>query len=574
MASMDTSNGWSWWLAVHQSVSSDDQCIEEQVMGKYSVLTQVDMGLRDELAGQLAAARRRILRHVWTISVVFFVATAALVAAAIVLIPPSTLQNLQRGIIPSGVGGGDFLKLFIPILTLVVGFVAGALWLKRPERSGSGVAEMRNSLASQMLEERKLSSSEREAFRKEVEERIRDIRQNIQTLTDRYAAEAVESRARRLEERLSQFTTEAEDIISKVEARLEPYKWLQERKGELDYLVGVFTMGAAAERVARFFSEKKMDLAVGVAKYAIDEKLSGAVSAYRALAAELARHAQEPLAVQVVDLGLSRFPADVDLLADGIKYATSVGDMTGAEDLYGRLRRVDYSKWNGRGFALAGDYLEAADRAEEALALYGTFRQQTPDDERGYIRAGLLLRRMGKHDEAIEVLEAGAAACRRCAQIAFALSEIYMQRGDYTKAILMANRASESTADEQASVDQAAITWNRAIAEDSLIHKMLDGQKTKPTKAKLLDLARHAVLDYKTSVKMMEALPAFKVRADERQVVLRNLLAKAGVDEEQMHKVFGRNGSNGEALEASEAPAPDSEGKAEEAPVKESSQPA
>jgi tetratricopeptide (TPR) repeat protein len=537
-------------------------------MGKYSVFGHANTGLRDELAGQVAAARRDILRRVWVIGALFFIAVAALAIAAIRLIPLSTLQNLQRGIIPSGLLGSDFLKFFIPIVTLVVGFVAGSLWLRRP---GSATADIRSSLTSQILEERKLSSQERDAFRKELEERIGELRQSIQAWADRYATEALESRAKGVEERFSRFTAEAQDIISKVESRLEPYKWLQEKRGELDYLVGVFTMGAAAERVAGFFSREKTDLAVGVAKYAIDEKLPGTASAYRALAAELARHAQEPLAVQVIDLGLSRFPKDVDLLSEGIAYAASLGDMTKAEDLYGRLGRVDHAKWNGSTFIVAGDYLEAAGRVEGALALYGTFRQRIPDDERGYTRAALLLRKTGKHDEAIQVLEAGVAACRRCAQTAFALLEIYLQRGEYEQAILMANRASESTAEEQASVDQAAITWNRAIAQDSLIHKMLDGQKGRTPKAKLLGLARGAVLDYTTSVKMMEALPAFKARADERQAVLRSLLTKAGVDEGQILKVFGKNGSNGQVPKTPKAPAPGPESKTEDVPAQESS---
>jgi tetratricopeptide (TPR) repeat protein len=535
-------------------------------MGKYSAFGRMDTGLRDELAGQVAAARRDILRRVWVICALFFVAVAALAIVAIRLIPLSTLQDLQRGIVPAGLVGGDFLKFFIPIVTLVVGFVAGSLWLRRP---GSATADIRSSLTSQILEERKLSSQERDAFRKELEERIGELRQSIQALADRRATEAVESRAKGVEERLSRFTTEAQDIISQVEARLEPYKWLQEKRGELDYLVGVFTMGAAAERVAGFFSREKTDLAAGVAKYAIDEKLPGAASAYRTLAAELARHAQEPLAVQVVDLGLSRFPEDVDLLSEGIAYAGSVGDMARAEALYGLLGRVDHAKWNASAFTVAGDYLEAAGRVEEALALYGTFRQRIPDDQRGYTRAALLLRRAGKHDEAIQVLEAGAVACRRCAQTAFALLEMYLQRGEYERAILMANRASESTADEQASVDQAAITWNRAIAQDSLIHRMLDGQKSRAPKAKLLGLARSAILDYTTSVKMMEALPAFKARADERQVVLRNLLARAGVDEQEILKVFGKNGTNGQVSETPKAPAPDPESKTQDVPAHE-----
>jgi hypothetical protein len=101
----------------------------------------------------------------------------------------------------------------------------------------------------------------------------------------------------------------------------------------------------------------------------------------------------------------------------------------------------------------------------------------------------------------------------------------------------------------------------------------LDGQKIKPPKAKLLGLAHNAVLDYRTSVQMMETQPAFKVRADERQVVLRNLLAKAGVDEGQIVKVFGKNGSNGEVPETPTTPAPEPESKAEEVPVAENIQP-
>lgn len=531
-------------------------------MNNDPVVTQSDGKLRDELSSQLAAARRSLLRHIWGICVAFLVAMGLLAIAAILLIPPGTLQSLQKGIVPQGAGEGDFLKLFIPILAVAFGFVVGFLGLKRLEQFDSEITDVRNSLAGQVLEERRLSSAEREGFRKELEERIKEIRQSIQTLAERYAAEALESRTKGLEDRISRFTAEAENTISKIETRLDPYKWLQERKEELDNLVGVFTMGVAHERVTEFFSEKKVDLAVRVAKHAIAEKLSGTPDAYHNLAAELAKHDQEPLAVQVIDLGLSRFPSDVDLLSDGVKYSSSIGDIARAENLYQRLSNVDYSRWNWRAFVFAGDYLEIVGKGEEALALYDRFRQQIPDDERGYSQPGLFLRKIGKHNEAIKILEAGVAACRKCGQTAFSLSEIYLQRGDYERAMLMTDRASESTADEQPLVNQAAIIWNRAIAQDALIHKVLGGQKGEAPKEKILQLARGAVADYRTSVKMLDTLPVFIFRRKEREAILRNLLTKIGVDEDELRGIFSEDDSDGVPLGLLRAIAGDSDPRA------------
>jgi len=494
----------------------------------------------------LSLSMRRMRWQVWGICAVFLLIIAAMSAGALLLIPASTLSAIQAGAVPEGAGEADFVEMLTPILIVGLGFVIGFLGLKRLEHFDMEIEALRASVASAILEERKLLADDLRAARLQIDKRFDEVRQDVEALVERYATALLSKRQKGLEERLAVGEERAERMIRTIQEELTPYSWLAEKADEITDYTGVLTMGNAHERVTALYADGKADAAVQVATYAVENQLPGSTDDFHNLGSELTRRDQDTLAVKIADLGLQAFPDDVDLLSDGVEWSSQIGDTQRAEELYNQLRSIDLSLWNWRAFTFAGNLLELTHRPEEAMKVYEEFRAQLPDDERGYSKPGIYYRRLGKYAEAVDILEKGLAACRRCSQVAFGLSEVYLEQGRYEKAIHAADRALESNAGEQPSVNQSAVLWNRALAQDALFHKELSAiARDAELDQLVLDLARSAAIDYRTSLEMLDSIPPFHVRGPQRIRIMKSELLRRGLSEEKVQEVVGDEPNHG-----------------------------
>jgi tetratricopeptide (TPR) repeat protein len=500
-----------------------------------SSLWQELMAVRKETG----IAQRRLYWQIWCVCTIFLITIGLLATAAVLLIPPASLASIQKGVVPDDAGEADFLKLFVPLFAVGFGFVLGLLGFKRLEQFDSAIESMRSSLATSLVEERKLSSDDRRRSREELENRVGEVRQDVQSLVDRYASAFLAARQEHLEETLSKASKQADEIIKTINRELEPYRWLSEKRDQLVNFTGIFTAGIAHERVESLYREDKADTALEIARYVLDKSVAGSCDDFHNLSSEFARHEQETVAADVTNLGLRFYPTSVDLLADGIKYNCETGALSRAQELYERLKTVDLREWNWRAFVFVGDFLELTRNSKEAMTVYERFRQQLPDDERGYSQPGAYYQRLGKYDEAIAILEKGMKACRRCAQVALLLAEIYSDRGEFEKAMRATDRALESNANEQPSVNQSAILWRRAIAGDSLVHKKLSQGHNEPIDDYVWHLARCAVIDYRAATAMGDALSVFRFRGPERIHILRSLFLRHNATLDRLDEVFG-----------------------------------
>jgi len=514
-------------------------------------------GFPKEIQDRIDLYRKSTFRQVWILGGVLFTVVTTLFVAALFIIPPDTIKTLQQHVTtaPNPINGQpastiqaggqtDFLKVFVPVIILAGGFVVGTLGLKRLEHFDTEIAQLRNDLTERGFAERRVTLQAQDSFRKQVDGRLKEVAGQVETQAQRFVSQAVEDQERKLNERQTGFREWVENIIKLVEERLDPHLWLADHKESLEHMEGIFTMGVAHERVSQFFREQKDDVALTVARYAVDNNLPGTADGFFNLATVLSKKGQQPLALQVAKNGLERYPKDVDLLACAINCSQGMGLMDDTRNFCKHLKGIPYSRWNWRAFVFSGDYLEADDGVEEAMELYELFRQNIPDDERAYSQPGKYYATLGHYQEAITVLEKGLKACRRAAQSAFTLSEIYADIGEYEKAIWACNRGLESNAEAQPSASQAAMLWQRSAARDALIHKIAQEKNETDefwtVDEPILFLSRLCVKDYITAINMDDAIPPFRERGPQRIEILIALLKTHGASDDMVADVIGQ----------------------------------
>ncbi len=434
----------------------------------------------------------------------------------------------------------SFMQLALPILVVVLAAMAGALGLKRLEQVDHEISMVRSELLSEQRRQEEVLAARQKEFRENVGSELTTMQSDIRQSADRLVEKAVQKRNDDLRARMSTFEKCVEDRVREIDGRLEPYRWLEERKDDLDWLVGNETIEAAHKAVSSYFEKGKKDMAIRLSKHVVEEEIPGGPDDFHNLAAQLAKENQYVLAVRILANGLVSFPENVDLLAGALKYNMSIGRLDDADVLYKRLCAIDRSQWNWRGFVFVGDYLEILGKVDDAMDLYKEFRKILPDDERGYSQPGDYYRKLGKLSKAIPVLEKGVQKTRRCSQCASMLAQAYTATGEYEKAIAAANRALESNAEEQPSSNEAFILWHRAQAEDSLIHSRASDpdQMSDGVLEEILTLCRNCVVDYRTAMQAPDAPPVLHARGPARLAILNGLLVKLGATREQMAFVF------------------------------------
>jgi len=113
-------------------------------------------------------------------------------------------------------------------------------------------------------------------------------------------------------------------------------------------------------------------------------------------------------AISVCRAGLERYPNDMDLLADIVKYATENGDLATAEIYYGKLMtEVPMKRFNWRAFTFAFDYLihHVNQREDECRALVEAYKSHLPHEEKAAMSESELESALGNHEQSMAVLK-------------------------------------------------------------------------------------------------------------------------------------------------------------------------
>lgn len=495
------------------------------------------MNEKQLLIAEIGKAKASSNRQIWFIATIFLILNLIIITCALLYVPVDTVKSIQQ-LSPTKIPQTDFLKLSIPVAILFFGFAVSFLGIKRLEQFDSEINQIRTYLSNQLLEERKITLQEREKFGEELTRNINEIKETIKTISENYVSESIDNRKESIEKYLAEFTKNTDIAIDNINTMLLPYKWLEQKKEEVDFLVNIRTAGIAKERVEQFNSENKKDISLKIAEYVVQQKLSGDPTDFHNLSADVAINENKPLAADIIDLGLSFFPHDINLLADGIKYHSESGNFTRAGELYFLIQEIEFSRWNWRLFVFVGDYLELIGKIKDAMEIYEQYKQYLPLDERAYSQPALYFKKSGKYHEAIEILEKCLQVCPKCEQAAFVLSDCYLKRGEYENVLTATDRSLESSADEQPSVNQSSIIWNKALALDAITHRNISKYKALSTlenhKDELIAKAKKCITYYNLCLSMDDCISVFKIRGPERIKILKGIMEANNLSDEEI----------------------------------------
>ena len=115
-------------------------------------------------------------------------------------------------------------------------------------------------------------------------------------------------------------------------------------------------------------TQEKIDHLIGL--FLSDIRHTGTADGYHNCAIELARNDDFPNACCVLERGIARFPANVDLLSDYLQYGIQCDALDKCMAHYETLLKIGMHAWNWRAFDFSIDYFVA------------TFEQTTDEKKR------------------------------------------------------------------------------------------------------------------------------------------------------------------------------------------------
>ena len=179
-------------------------------------------------------------------------------------------------------------------------------------------------------------------------------------------------------------------------------------------------------------------------------------------------------AIEICKAGLERYPLNVDLISDIIKYSTELGDHETAENYYAILKStIPVQRWNWRAFTFSFDYKLEADpigNEAECRTIIADFKKYIPHEERAYVCESELEEALGNYNRSKEVLDTAVKRFKSAGQCAFRLCNKLLELGMYEEVIPVADYALAATAKPQPTVNEEVIAFLQVLAKDALLH--------------------------------------------------------------------------------------------------------
>lgn len=196
---------------------------------------------------------------------------------------------------------------------------------------------------------------------------------------------------------------------------------------------------------------------------------------YHNKAVDWARRGRKREAMEICMGGLKKFPLNVDLLADTIKYSSEAGDMQTAADHYTVLKaKVPFQRWNWRAFTFSFDYLLKEDpiaNEDECRSIIGYYKKYLPYEEKASMAESELEAALGNAEGSMSVLKEAIYTHTNASQCALRLADIQMDRGLFEDVLVTANYGIAAAAEVQPSINIPYLYYIRALAKDHLLHK-------------------------------------------------------------------------------------------------------
>lgn len=193
---------------------------------------------------------------------------------------------------------------------------------------------------------------------------------------------------------------------------------------------------------------------------------------YHNKACDYARRGNYKRASNLCIEGLKRYPMNVDLLADTIKYSSKSGDMRVADTHYLMLRELPFSRWNWRAFTFSCDYLlerNPIENEEEIRLLVKQYKTVLPYEEKACMAESELENALGNHEQSMNVLADSIQHYSNASQCALHLADMQFERGMYEDVVKTCNYGIAASVEPQPSINIPYLLLLRVMSKDHLL---------------------------------------------------------------------------------------------------------
>lgn len=192
------------------------------------------------------------------------------------------------------------------------------------------------------------------------------------------------------------------------------------------------------------------------------------------LAVEYAQQKQFNQALSICLKGLSRYPKDIDLIADTIKYSSEQGDFETAQMYFEELcKMIPRPTWNWRAYTFSIDYLmcnviENKDILHEVISDYCKY---LPNEEKARVAKSEYEDALGNYQASIDILKQAISEIPTAPQCALRLADKQLALGMYEDVIQTVRYGMMASAESQPTINIPYLYFVKALAEDAILHR-------------------------------------------------------------------------------------------------------
>lgn len=194
---------------------------------------------------------------------------------------------------------------------------------------------------------------------------------------------------------------------------------------------------------------------------------------------DYSRTGQFKKAIAVCEEGIKRYPYNVDLIADTIKYSMEAGDKENAAKHFALLKeRIPYKRFNWRAYTFSFDYLvEDLDKNEkECRELIDNYKKYLPNEEKAVMAESELEEALGNYDRSMEVLKEAVSTRHNACQCALRLADMQCDIGLFEEAQRTIQYGLRISVNSQPSINIPYLMLLNTLVKDSLLHKKEEEQ--------------------------------------------------------------------------------------------------
>jgi hypothetical protein len=224
-----------------------------------------------------------------------------------------------------------------------------------------------------------------------------------------------------------------------------------------------------------------------------EEKFFGDDTDFHNIAVELANNDDEDYACDFLEIGLRKYPASVDLLADYIKYCISCERVEKGKEYFECLQNIDKNQWTWRGFQFSYEFMRRLkyDKGDEHIEtedienMVAEYKRRMPRMDAAYdieYDFSLLINGQSTEESEMEKLENllknQVGKLERTPKCSYRLMKHSFDKKEYQKALEYAARCIEDSVLPHSGISRTYVYFIRVLCNMSIIFKEVGTTRT------------------------------------------------------------------------------------------------